>query len=187
MLQWWNVLTQVEEEHSWPQEGGYITLPDTSKLRVAKVFDGGNKYSKAEVQSTISGVGDRIHTVKGKILNIPRPARPDTPLSEKQQTENLIHHLDQFFSVEKLPLSMRVYHGSKFSDLCWFSGGGDVTIYAKDGVVIIGGTCIDDLMTPWREGDVPITSCIENKLTMNTTSYEDTELQLFVGVLCLVI
>lgn len=67
-----------------------------------------------------------------------------------------------------------------------FWGGGDVHIISKDGVMVIGGTVLDDEeeeeVTPLKTGDVATTATIENKLATSSLSHEQTEKQLFANM-----
>ena len=58
------------------------------------------------------------------IIDVPRPALPATPLSEKDRTEYLIEYLKDYFMSEKLASQDKEFNLSKFSR---FSGGGDNT------------------------------------------------------------
>ena len=73
-------------------------------------------------------------------LLIERPLRPGTPLNEKQRTLNFVHHSGDFIASKHLPLTSSVPPYTQCIDLCRYSGGGDVHIISKDGVIVISGT-----------------------------------------------
>lgn len=163
------------------RRGGYVVLPENRKLRAAEVYDGGIAFQDADVQC-ISDDGGKVH-ITWKPIEVSRPLRPRTPLSEKQRTDNLVNHLESFILQEDLPLSLKKTNTANITKLCRFSGGGDVTVSAKQGVVVIGGIYNDkEQVTPLKEGDVPTITSIEDKLPTNPMVYEETEKQLFASM-----
>ena len=76
------------------RRSGYVTLPGSGNHRAAEVYNGGPQYKYSNVYTT-SVISDK-DAVKLKNTDVPRPARPATPLSEKDRTENLIEYLEDY-------------------------------------------------------------------------------------------
>lgn len=159
---------------------GYVVLPTNTKLRAAEVYDGGADYENIDVQCVSDNERDTVHVTYKPVVG----PRYRTPLTEKQRTENLENHLEKYLSEEQLPLSLKPYKRMNISGYCRFSGGGHITMMSNQGVIVIGGTCVDqdEEVTPLKDGDVPATSTIENKLATNPKTYEETEKQLFANM-----
>ena len=159
---------------------GYVSLPELGTLRAAEVYDGGSHYKNRKVMCSSSH-----GTVQLSYEEPPMPVRPSTPLSEKERTANLVDHLQQYFEKEGIPLEVVTQKKDvSYSNLCRFSGGGDVTLISRNGPLVIGVPTGDvDEVTPLKKGDMATTSSIENKLATNSQSYPDTEQQLFANML----
>ena len=157
---------------------GYVVLPKTDNLRAAEVYDGGVEFKDADVNCVMDG--DKVH-VTYKVITAPRP---HIPLSEKQRTQNLLYHLEKYILEKNLPLDLKSPRKTNIANLCRFTGGGDVTVSARKGVVVIGGTSVIDErdITPLKEGDVTTTTSVETKLPTNPTTYRDAEQQLFANM-----
>ena len=160
--------------------GGFVSLSDVGTLRAAEVYDGGSHYKYCKVKCSSSG----NNTKQISYTDVPESERPSTPLSEKETTANLVDHLQHYFTKEGIRLEVATPEKNiSYSKLCRFSGGGDVTIISCNGPIVIGVPGMDqDEVTPLKDGDVPTTSNIENKLATNPQSYSDTEEQLFANM-----
>ena len=110
----------------------------------------------------------------------PRPERPNTPLSMAQRATHVHQHLQKVLAIEHPRLSLDCVYTFNPKGTCRFLEGGDITIWFRQGAVVIGKTDrgVYENDSPDVKGDA-VTSCnVEAKLQTNVQSLVDIETQL---------